>query len=158
MVSFSCEVCNDTVIKKKLDQHVGRCYGAYFSCIDCSTTFSGTDYRNHTACISEAEKYEKALYKGKKQNDKKEKRVEPAKEKKQEKIEKQEDKKEEKKEAKRGKKAEKETKFNLSKYAASELNLYKIVKKASKDNSKDIKDILKNLSIVINDEGKLIIN
>lgn len=64
MVSFSCEVCNDTVIKKKLDQHQQRCYGAYFTCIDCSTTFSGNDHRAHTSCISEAEKYEKALYKG----------------------------------------------------------------------------------------------
>lgn len=72
MVSFSCEVCNDTVIKKKLDQHQQRCYGAYFTCIDCSTTFSGSDHRAHTSCISEAEKYEKALYKGpqKKQNNK----------------------------------------------------------------------------------------
>ena len=66
MVSFSCEVCNDTIVKKKLDQHKQRCRGAYFSCIDCSTTFTGSDYRNHTLCISEAEKYEKALYKGKK--------------------------------------------------------------------------------------------
>ena len=64
MVSFSCEVCNDTVIKKKLDQHAQRCRGAYFTCIDCSTTFQGTDYRKHTSCISEAEKYEKGLYKG----------------------------------------------------------------------------------------------
>lgn len=66
MVSFSCEVCNDTVIKKKLDQHTQRCRGAYFTCIDCSTTFDGTAYRSHTQCISEAEKYEKGLYKGKK--------------------------------------------------------------------------------------------
>lgn len=27
--------------------------------IDCSTTFQGTDYRAHTSCISEKEKYEK---------------------------------------------------------------------------------------------------
>ncbi|OBA21002.1 hypothetical protein METBIDRAFT_14544, partial [Metschnikowia bicuspidata var. bicuspidata NRRL YB-4993] len=65
MVSFSCEVCNDTVIKKKLDQHRQRCYDAYFTCIDCSTTFHGNDHKSHTQCISEAEKYEKALYKGK---------------------------------------------------------------------------------------------
>lgn len=32
MVSFSCEVCNDTVKKPKLDQHAGRCRGAYFTC------------------------------------------------------------------------------------------------------------------------------
>lgn len=65
MVSFSCEVCNDTVLKKKLDAHRQRCPGAYFTCIDCSVTFSGTEYRSHTSCISEAEKYEKGLYRGK---------------------------------------------------------------------------------------------
>lgn len=70
MVSFSCEVCNDTIVKKKLDQHRSRCPDAYFTCIDCSTTFNGTEYRSHTQCISEAEKYEKGLYKGKKQNPK----------------------------------------------------------------------------------------
>lgn len=66
MVSFSCELCNDTIIKRKLDQHKQRCSNAFFTCIDCSTTFSGSDYRQHTQCISEAEKYEKSLYKGKK--------------------------------------------------------------------------------------------
>ncbi|KND05056.1 uncharacterized protein SPPG_00732 [Spizellomyces punctatus DAOM BR117] len=30
----------------------------------CSTTFQGTNYRAHTSCISEAEKYQGALYKG----------------------------------------------------------------------------------------------
>lgn len=31
---------------------------------DCSTTFQGQDYKSHTSCISEAEKYQGALYKG----------------------------------------------------------------------------------------------
>ncbi|GMM31112.1 hypothetical protein DAMA08_038570 [Martiniozyma asiatica (nom. inval.)] len=64
MVSFSCEVCNDTVLKKKLQQHQRQCRDAYFTCIDCSTTFYGNDHQKHTSCISEAEKYEKSLYKG----------------------------------------------------------------------------------------------
>ncbi|KAK9480296.1 hypothetical protein V1514DRAFT_366067 [Lipomyces japonicus] len=68
MVSFSCEVCNDTVVKKKLMQHRGQCYGAYFTCLDCQTTFQGTDFQSHTSCISEAEKYQKSLYKPKKAN------------------------------------------------------------------------------------------
>lgn len=149
MVSFSCEVCNDTVIKKKLDQHTGRCYGAYFSCIDCSTTFSGTDYRNHTSCISEAEKYEKALYKGPKAK-KAAKKVE-------EKVEVKETVKEVK-ETKKLKKDDKKSKSSiLAKYAEKELNLYKVVKKASKDNSQDIKDVLKGLNIVVNEDGKLVI-
>lgn len=33
---------------------------------DCSTTFQNQDYKSHTSCISEAEKYQGALYKGKK--------------------------------------------------------------------------------------------
>ncbi|KAK9324826.1 hypothetical protein V1517DRAFT_344073 [Lipomyces orientalis] len=63
MVSFSCEVCNDTVVKKKLMQHRGTCHGAHFTCLDCQTTFQGLDFQKHTSCISEAEKYQKSLYK-----------------------------------------------------------------------------------------------
>lgn len=36
-----------------------------FSCIDCGVVFHGEEYAAHTSCISEAEKYEKSLYKGK---------------------------------------------------------------------------------------------
>ena len=64
MVSFYCGACADVVKKPKSDQHVYRCPGAQFTCIDCNTTFSGNDYKSHTSCISEAEKYEKGLYKG----------------------------------------------------------------------------------------------
>ncbi|KAJ3184657.1 hypothetical protein HDU87_004060 [Geranomyces variabilis] len=68
MVSFVCEACQETLKKPKLEQHTYRCQYAQFSCIDCSTTFQGTDYRAHTSCISEAEKYQGALYKGPKKN------------------------------------------------------------------------------------------
>ncbi|KAA8900820.1 hypothetical protein FN846DRAFT_752012, partial [Sphaerosporella brunnea] len=54
--------CNDVVKKPKLDQHKGRCRSATFTCIDCSTTFQGTNYRTHTSCISEEQKYQGALY------------------------------------------------------------------------------------------------
>ncbi|KAK9494391.1 hypothetical protein V1508DRAFT_454504 [Lipomyces doorenjongii] len=63
MVSFSCEVCNDTIVKKKLMQHRSTCAGAHFTCLDCQTTFQGLDFQKHTSCISEAEKYQKGLYK-----------------------------------------------------------------------------------------------
>ncbi|KAG6919360.1 hypothetical protein DXG01_006909 [Tephrocybe rancida] len=57
-------VCSDVVKKPKLDQHRSRCHGG-FDCIDCSTTFhTPADYKGHTQCISEAEKYQKSLYKG----------------------------------------------------------------------------------------------
>ncbi|GHJ88114.1 hypothetical protein NliqN6_4516 [Naganishia liquefaciens] len=65
MVSFQCDGCGDTIKKPQLDKHRNRCWST-FSCIDCSTTFHGTDYKSHTSCISEAEKYQGALYKGKK--------------------------------------------------------------------------------------------
>lgn len=67
MVSFSCESCNDTVTKKKLNQHKSRCYDALFTCIDCNVTFYNNDHNQHTSCITEAEKYEKGVHKGKKQ-------------------------------------------------------------------------------------------
>ncbi|KAL9708618.1 hypothetical protein Ac2012v2_008167 [Leucoagaricus gongylophorus] len=64
MVSFQCHNCGDVVKKPKLDQHWSRCHGG-FDCIDCSTSFhSPTEYKIHTSCISEAEKYQKSLYKG----------------------------------------------------------------------------------------------
>ncbi|KAJ1723883.1 hypothetical protein LPJ53_001792 [Coemansia erecta] len=65
MVSFVCNYCQETLKKPKLDMHAQRCRNASFSCIDCSVDFTGTSYRQHTSCISEAEKYEGKLYKGK---------------------------------------------------------------------------------------------
>ena len=38
MVSFSCQNCNDTVKKPKLQMHMNRCQ-APVDCIDCSSTF-----------------------------------------------------------------------------------------------------------------------
>ncbi|KAJ3308978.1 hypothetical protein HDV04_000583 [Boothiomyces sp. JEL0838] len=70
MVSFVCDYCQETIKKPKLDQHYNRC-GSTFSCIDCSTSFQGQDYKKHNSCISEAEKYQGALYKGKKTENKK---------------------------------------------------------------------------------------
>lgn len=41
------------------------------TCVDCNVTFEGDDYRQHISCISEAEKYEGALYRGPKPKAKK---------------------------------------------------------------------------------------
>ncbi|KAE8323486.1 hypothetical protein BDV39DRAFT_182028 [Aspergillus sergii] len=65
MVSFSCEACGDILTKKKLDPHRNQCRGATFTCIDCMVHFQGTSYRSHTSCMTEAQKYEGALYKPK---------------------------------------------------------------------------------------------
>ncbi|KAK3382319.1 hypothetical protein B0T24DRAFT_515247 [Lasiosphaeria ovina] len=66
MVSFSCESCGDVLTKKKLDPHRTRCHGATFTCIDCMVYFPGTDYRTHTSCMTEDQKYQGALYRPKK--------------------------------------------------------------------------------------------
>ncbi|WEW56785.1 hypothetical protein PRK78_002239 [Emydomyces testavorans] len=63
MVSFQCEACGDVFTKKKLDPHRSQCRGATFSCLDCMVHFQGTEYRSHTTCMSEAQKYQGTLYK-----------------------------------------------------------------------------------------------
>ncbi|KAH8602643.1 hypothetical protein B0O99DRAFT_499170 [Bisporella sp. PMI_857] len=70
MVSFSCEGCGDVLTKKKLDGHRNQCRGASFSCLDCMVHFQGTEYRAHTSCISEAQKYQGALYRPEKEKKK----------------------------------------------------------------------------------------
>ncbi|KAJ5166733.1 uncharacterized protein N7482_005514 [Penicillium canariense] len=65
MVSFQCEACGDIFTKKKLDPHRSQCRGASFTCIDCMVHFQGTQYRAHTSCMSEAQKYQGALYREK---------------------------------------------------------------------------------------------
>lgn len=57
MPSFVCDYCQETLKKAKLDQHTQRCRNASFSCIDCYKTFKGTEYRAHTSCITEVQKY-----------------------------------------------------------------------------------------------------
>lgn len=157
MVSFSCEVCNDTVVKKKLEQHQQRCRGAYFSCIDCSVTFHNNDHRQHTSCISEAEKYEKALYKGKNQP-KAQQKAQPVREAKLA---------EAAKEPKKATLAEAAKEPKLATLAKTKLpalfplalahlrpgqtqTLYKVVKKADKA---DRKLLLKRLALVLGDDG-----
>ncbi|CAD6447837.1 25036ea9-9d3f-4291-8344-bc571b731511 [Sclerotinia trifoliorum] len=64
MVSFSCENCGDVLTKKKLDPHRNQCRGASYTCLDCMVHFQGLEYRAHTSCMSEAQKYQGALYRG----------------------------------------------------------------------------------------------
>lgn len=53
--------------KNKVDAHASRCRRCEsVSCVDCSVSFWGDDYRLHTSCISEAERYEKTGAKPKK--------------------------------------------------------------------------------------------
>ena len=52
--------------KNQVDKHAARCRSCHaVTCVDCSVTFYGNDYATHLVCVSEAEKYEKTLYKAK---------------------------------------------------------------------------------------------
>jgi len=63
-IYFLVAGCNDVIKKPKLDNHHQRC-GASVSCVDCSVRFSGPkEWKSHTSCMTEAEKYQKSLYKG----------------------------------------------------------------------------------------------
>ena len=70
MVFFSCEGCNESLKKNQVDSHAARCKSCWaVSCVDCSVVFPGDDYRAHTSCVSEAERYEKTVYRGVKKAD-----------------------------------------------------------------------------------------
>jgi len=71
MVVFLCDGCGDTLRKNQVDIHANKCRTcASVSCVDCSVSFWGDDYRTHTSCVSEAERYEKTVYRGPKKGDK----------------------------------------------------------------------------------------
>jgi len=68
MVFFVCEGCNETLKKNQVDKHAGHCLSCWaVTCVDCNVTFPGDEYRAHTSCISEAQRYEGKLYKAPKQ-------------------------------------------------------------------------------------------
>ena len=139
MVTFNCEVCNATVPKKNTEKHYYRCPNAYYTCIDCSKTFEdGVSYKQHTSCISEDEKYQKALYKG--SNGK-------AKNKQAGKVEKPAPKKAEVKKTEPKKAAPKKDHIKLNKGDT----LYSILKTLKDKDAK--KKFLK--SLVVDDEGRL---
>ena len=62
MVSFVCSDCGNTLKKKAVASH--RCYSQAYSCLDCGKEFYGNDYNTHTSCISEAQKYQKSVWRG----------------------------------------------------------------------------------------------
>jgi cell growth-regulating nucleolar protein len=59
MPVFLCEACNETLKRNKVATH--RCWAAV-SCMDCNMRFVGNDYLSHTSCVTEAQRYEGALY------------------------------------------------------------------------------------------------
>ncbi|CAN3372401.1 hypothetical protein DIURU_002463 [Diutina rugosa] len=162
MVSFSCEACNETVIKKKCQQHAQRCYGAVFTCIDCYQSFPGQSFKDHTSCITEAQKVEGKLYKPKNKKQQQQPKKEQPKEKPKEESKKESKKDASKEESKKSKKESKSKKSKaddkLSSYVSSGDNLYKVMKKMAKADSKDIKEVLKKLTVTVGDDGKLVVS
>jgi len=72
MVTFTCNACGDSVKKDKVDTHYrSKCPACdMLSCIDCGKDFWGDSYKEHTSCISEAEKYQGHLYQPKENSNK----------------------------------------------------------------------------------------
>ncbi|KAK3094351.1 hypothetical protein FSP39_000694 [Pinctada imbricata] len=67
MVFFSCDACGESLKKNQVEKHYmtqcRRCES--LSCVDCNKVFWGDEYKEHTKCITEAEKYSGKNYKPK---------------------------------------------------------------------------------------------
>lgn len=71
MVFFSCDGCGEMLKKNQVDNHARKCWNCEsVSCVDCSVSFWGDDYKMHTTCLTEAERYEKTVFKGPRKHDK----------------------------------------------------------------------------------------
>ena len=64
MVVFCCNGCGDTLKKQKVESHPYSCRSS-ISCIDCNVNFSGNDYKSHTQCVTEAQRYQGHMYQAK---------------------------------------------------------------------------------------------
>ncbi|CAN3362317.1 hypothetical protein DICA3_E00518 [Diutina catenulata] len=159
MVSFSCESCNETLLKKKCQQHTQRCPGAVFTCIDCYKTFPNGTYAQHTSCITEAQKVEGKLWKPKQKGQTKGQQKGEAKKAQPEAAKKVEAEKKEMKKDKKSKKSKKESKDEMSvaSFYSKGDDLYKVVKKASKAQGKELKQVLKTLKVELKD-GQLVVD
>ena len=65
MVTFTCGKTGESLKKSKVEQHYYRHRMEYVTCIDCNVDFYGDDYKYHNSCVSEAQRYGGANYKGK---------------------------------------------------------------------------------------------
>jgi cell growth-regulating nucleolar protein len=65
MVFFVCNGCNESLKKNQVDNHAHRCSSCYaVTCIDCNVSFPDDEYRAHTSCVSEKERYEGSTFRG----------------------------------------------------------------------------------------------
>ena len=59
MAVFICECCGETLKKQQIERHCYRCRNAYaFTCVECSMTFEGMQYKEHNQCMTEVEKFQ----------------------------------------------------------------------------------------------------
>eukprot|EP00800_Vazella_pourtalesii_P023905 TRINITY_DN9957_c0_g1_i1.p1 TRINITY_DN9957_c0_g1~~TRINITY_DN9957_c0_g1_i1.p1 ORF type:complete len:277 (+),score=64.08 TRINITY_DN9957_c0_g1_i1:250-1080(+) len=65
MVVFTCNNCGDSLKKNQILKHALQSRGcSSFSCMDCCKDFTLQSYKTHTSCMSEAQRYQGALYEG----------------------------------------------------------------------------------------------
>ncbi|KAI6658011.1 Cell growth-regulating nucleolar protein-like [Oopsacas minuta] len=65
MVVFACNNCGDSLKKNQVERHALQSRGCNsFSCMDCCKDFNLQSYKAHTSCVSEAQRYQGALYEG----------------------------------------------------------------------------------------------
>jgi len=61
MVFFTCNHCGESLKKPAVEKHYQwkSCRGAvpFLTCVDCLKDFKGDEFKEHTKCISEEEKY-----------------------------------------------------------------------------------------------------
>ena len=61
MVWFDCQ-CGESLKKPSVAKHLLHKHCAFVTCVDCSTTFHGSEYEGHIKCISEAQKYMGSMF------------------------------------------------------------------------------------------------
>jgi len=61
MVYFTCNACGEQIKKPQVEKHyTQKCRNcSVLTCIDCLKDFHGDDYKSHTACMSEEQRYSK---------------------------------------------------------------------------------------------------
>jgi len=61
MVYFTCGACGEQLKKPSVEKHYNRCRQCnVLTCIDCLKDFYGDEYKAHTSCMSEAQRYSKS--------------------------------------------------------------------------------------------------
>ena len=66
MVFFICDSCGESVKRGMVPKHMAKCRSCHvLSCVDCLATFAGNEYLQHISCMSEAQRYQGALYRPK---------------------------------------------------------------------------------------------